>query len=65
MDKNEILYTLRDVASLLHTSPNYIYNLVRSGKLKAIKIGSLKILKTTLLEFLEEYNGKDVEESDI
>lgn len=59
--ENNIVYTIKQVATMLHTSPNRVYELVYSGKLKAIKIGSLKILKSTLLEFLTEYNGKDVE----
>ena len=61
MENNIIVYTVKQVAAMLHTSPNKIYELVYKGKLKAIKIGSLKILNSNLIEFLNEYNGKDVD----
>ena len=59
-EKEVILYTIQEVANLLHTSPNYVYELVNSGKLKTIKIRSLKVLKDTLLEFLKRYEGMDI-----
>lgn len=58
---NEIMiYTVKEVAKLLHTSPNYIYKLVESGYLPAIKLGSIKILKTSLEKFLQDYEGEDL-----
>lgn len=55
-----LIYTVKEVAKLLHTSPNYIYKLVENGYLPAIKIGSVKILKTSLEKFLQDYEGKDL-----
>ena len=58
MTNNEIeIFTISEVARMLHTSPNYIYSLVNEGKLKAIKLRSFKILKSSLLEFLEANEG--------
>ena len=58
MQNNEIeIFTISEVARMLHTSPNYIYSLVNEGKLKAIKLRSLKVLKSSLLEFLEANEG--------
>ena len=54
------IYTVKEVAKLLHTSPNYIYKLVENGYLPAIKIGSVKILKASLEKFLQDYEGKDL-----
>lgn len=54
-----ILYTVKEVSKMLHLSPNYIYQLIDKGYLPAIKLGSIKILKTSLEKFLLEYEGKD------
>ena len=37
-----MVYTVKDVAVILHTSPNYIYELIENGFLPAIKLGSIK-----------------------
>ena len=55
-----LIYTVQEVASVLHSSPNYIYELIRKGYLPAIKLGSLKVLKTTLERFLIQNEGKDL-----
>ncbi len=55
--KEIIIYSIKQVATMLHTSPNYVYSLVNDGKLKAIKLRSLKVLKSSLLEFLEANEG--------
>lgn len=45
------IYTVQEVAKMLHSSPNYIYSLIEKGYLPAIKLGSIKILKSTLEKF--------------
>ena len=55
-----LIYTIQEVASILHSSPNYIYELIRKGYLPAIKLGSLKVLKSTLERFLIQNEGKDL-----
>lgn len=55
-----LVYTVPEVAKLLHSSPNYIYSLIEKGKLPAIKLGSLKILKSSLEKFLADNEGKDL-----
>ena len=56
----DILYTVSEAAKLLKTNPNYIYDLIKKGLLPALKLGSYKIRKTTLLEFLKTNEGKDL-----
>lgn len=56
----EVLYTVKEVSKLLKTNPNYIYQLIEKGFLPAMKLGSFKVRKTTLLEFLEKNEGKDL-----
>lgn len=55
-----VVYTVKEVAKLLHSSPNYIYDLINKGYLPAIKLGSIKILKSSLEKFLIQNEGKDL-----
>ena len=55
-----LIYTVHEVAQILHSSPNYLYKLIEYGYLPAIKLGSIKILKSSLEQFLIENEGKDL-----
>ena len=55
-----ILYTVDEEAKLLKTNNNYIYELIKRGLLPALKLGSYKIRKEALLEFLKTNEGKDL-----
>lgn len=55
-----MIYTVKEVAKLLHCSPNYIYELIEKGYLPAIKLGSVKVLKKSLDSFLLENEGNDL-----
>lgn len=57
--EEKLIYTVQEVAKLLHSSPNYIYELINRGYLPAIKLGSIKILKSSLEQFLIENEGRD------
>ena len=59
-----VVYTVKEVAKLLHSSPNYIYDLINKGYLPAIKLGSVKVLKSSLESFLIQYEGKDLSDID-
>lgn len=50
---NEMLYTVSEVAKLLKVNRTFVYNLINTGELTAVKIGSLKIRRETLEKFLE------------
>lgn len=54
------LYTVEEVAAILKVNKNAVYDLIRKGLLTALKLGRLKVTKPTLLDFLNEYNGKDL-----
>ena len=60
-----MIYTVQEVAKIIHTSPNYVYKLIEKGYIPAIKLGSIKILKTTLEQFLVENQGKDFTNLDL
>lgn len=56
--ENMLIYSVKEVAKILHTSPNYVYSLIEKGYLPAIKLGSVKVLKTSLENFLKENEGR-------
>ena len=59
-----LVYTVKEASKILHISPNYIYQLIARGYLPAIRLGSIKILKSSLERFLEENEGKDFTDLD-
>lgn len=58
--EDNMLYSVHEVAKMLHSSPNYIYKFIEKGYLPAIKLGSIKILKSTLIKFLIDNEGNDL-----
>lgn len=57
MDK---LYTVKEVAKIMKVNVHRVYDLIRVGLLPALKLGSIKIRKESLEEFLRKYDGKDL-----
>ena len=55
-----LVYTVRDGTKILHCSPNYVYKLIENGYLPAIKLRSIRILKSSLEKFLFENQGNDL-----
>ena len=66
MDDNleTMIYTVPEVAKILHSSPNYVYALIWKGYLPAIKLKSIKVLKVSLEKFLIENQGMDFSDLD-
>ena len=56
----QMLFTVAEVATILKTNKTYVYTLINSGLLPALKLGSLKIRKASLEEFLKNYDGMDL-----
>lgn len=56
----EMVYTVDEAAEILRCAPNYVRKLIKSGQLKCMKLGHIKIRKATLEEFLEKYDGYDM-----
>ena len=61
---DKLVYTVQEVAKILHSSPNYIYQLIYKGYLPAIKLGSMKVLKSSLEKFLIVNEGNDLSDLD-
>ena len=56
----QMLYTVSETSKILKTNSSYVYSLIKLGFLPAIKLGSYKIRKSTLENFLQEYENKDL-----
>ncbi|AIY81166.1 helix-turn-helix domain-containing protein [Clostridium botulinum] len=56
----EMLYTVKEASKILKTNTDYVYSLIRKGYLRCLKLGSYKIRKSTLEEFLAKYDGFDL-----
>ncbi|MCT4686603.1 helix-turn-helix domain-containing protein [Vallitalea sp.] len=56
----DILYTVKEVSQLIHTNPAYVYELIKAGLIPVLKLGSYKVRRTSLIEFLEKYEGFDL-----
>ena len=65
IDKSEdLLYTISEVAALLKVNRNYVYKLINKGYLRSIKLGCRKVTKKSLIQFLEQNDGMDLDEND-
>ena len=53
----EILYTVKETAKLLKVNPNYVYDLIKKEMLPALKLGSFKIRRTSLLNFVKAHDA--------
>lgn len=60
----DVLYTVKEISELLKTNKNYVYELIRRGMLPALKLGSFKVRRTSLLKFIEQNEGKDLTDLD-
>jgi len=56
----DVLYTVAEAAKLIKTNPAYVYELIHAGLIPVLKLGSIKIRRSALLEFLEKYEGYDL-----
>lgn len=60
MNNNVKLYTVAEAAKILKSNKNYVYGLIRSNLLPALKLGSLKIREEALSQFLLAYENHDL-----
>lgn len=57
-----MLYTVKETSKILKCSVNVVYALINTGLLKSLKLGSQKIRDKTLEEFLDKYDGENIDE---
>ena len=55
-----MLLSVSEVAKLLKVNRNFVYKIINTGELEAVKIGSIKVKQEALNEYIERkvYNGK-------
>lgn len=56
----EKIYTIKEVSQLLKVNVNTVHKYRKSGLLKCLKLGSLRVRESALQEFLEKYDGMDI-----
>ncbi|MBM7562730.1 helix-turn-helix domain-containing protein [Fusibacter tunisiensis] len=54
------IYTVTEVSKILKCNRNYVYKLISTGLLPALKLGTLKVRKSDLDKFLSKYVGYDI-----
>lgn len=59
--KEQKLYTINEVAEMLHYHRRSLYRLISEGKLESIKVGKRYITEEQLQKFLSGKNYKEEE----
>lgn len=50
--------------SYLKVNKNTAYSLINKGLIPALKLGSIKVRKSSLMNFITEYEGKELSDLD-
>lgn len=58
------LLTVKEVAKVLKTNQATVYRLISNGYIKCMKLGCIKVRRKTLDNFLEMYDGFDLNGDD-
>lgn len=48
------LYTVTEVSKILKVNRNFVYDLIRKGELEAVKVGSIKVRKEALNQYVND-----------
>lgn len=57
----DIVFTTQEVADILKVKFDYALDLIKYGYIRAIRYHGNKVTKATLLDFIEAYDGVDLE----
>ena len=58
--EGRVVYSVKEISQILHTNAALIYRFIELGLLPAIKLGSLRVRKQALDQFLVDYEGLDL-----
>ena len=58
--EEKLLYTVKEASATLGVNVHIVYDLIKKGLLPALKLGSLKIRRESLEEFIKKYEGMDL-----
>ncbi len=56
----DIVFTVKEAARVMKSHPTYVYELIKAGLIPVLKLGSYKIRKESLDDFLKKYEGRDL-----
>ena len=62
-----MLLSVSEVAKLLKVNRNFVYKIINTGELEAVKIGSIKVKREALDRYVNEqtYNARKEENTSI
>jgi len=55
---DDLVYTIKEAAQVMKTSPNFIRELIKKGELPYLKLGSIKIRRVAIEQLLERMEIK-------
>lgn len=58
--EQQLVYTIDEISQVLKVNRNTVYDLIDNGLLQSIILGRRKVTRKSLLKFLEEYDGRDI-----
>lgn len=61
---NKLLYNVKETANVLGVNVHLVYSLISKGLLPALKLGSLKVRKSTIEDFIAKYEGMNLSDLD-
>lgn len=64
MKENDMIFTVKETSEILKCNVDYVHKLRKAGLLPFLKLGSFKVRKEALEEFLRKYEGKDLTNPD-
>ena len=50
-----MLLSVSEVAKMLKVNRNFVYKIINNGELEAVKIGSIKVKKEALNQYIEKH----------
>lgn len=60
MEMEHMLYTMKEVATILHVNVDKANQLRRAGLIRCLKLGAWKVRREELLRFLKDSEGMDL-----
>ncbi len=60
--ENAVLYSVSEVAALLHVNAGYVHRLRRAGLIPFFRLGSYKCRRGALEDFLVRCDGQNIDE---
>lgn len=64
VQESKLLYNVKETACVLGVNVHLVYSLIAKGLLPALKLGSLKVRKSTIENFIAKYEGMDLSDLD-